>query len=104
MKKNIQKKKNIKGKIKLSKLTIIILGVILLIAIIFYFLYGLRTALITSLGLIIIIGFARLLDATKKKNKQRKILKSSQCTKKEKRQLAKTSCLTLQLLFSMPTL
>ena len=76
MKKNIQKKKNIKGKIKLSKLTIIILGVILLIAIIFYFLYGLRTALITSLVLIIIIGFARLLDATKKKNKQRKILKT----------------------------
>ena len=76
MKKNMQKKKKIKGKIKLSKLNIIILGIILLIAIIFYFLYGLRTALVTALGLIIIIGFARLLDATKKKNKKRKFLKT----------------------------
>lgn len=83
--KNINKNnsKNIKNinnkvdkKIKLNNSLIISLAVLVVTTIAFYLLYGKEIAIVAFIGLIIILGFARLLDATKKKNKQRKILKT----------------------------
>ena len=72
--KNINNKVN--KKIKLNNSLIISLAVLVVTTIAFYLLYGKEIAIVAFIGLIIILGFARLLDATKKKNKQRKILKT----------------------------
>lgn len=66
-------KRNIK--IKVNNGFLIALTIVLIISLVFYFLYDITIALISLVGLLIILGFARLLDATKKKKKQRKILK-----------------------------
>lgn len=72
-KNNKSKKRNIK--IKVNNGFLIALTIVLIISLVFYFLYDITIALISLVGLLIILGFARLLDATKKKKKQRKILK-----------------------------
>lgn len=72
-KNNKIKKRNIK--IKVNNGFLIALTIVLIISLVFYFLYDITIALISLVGLLIILGFARLLDATKKKKKQRKILK-----------------------------
>ncbi len=66
-------KRNIK--VKVNNGFLIALTIVLIISLVFYFLYDITIALISLVGLLIILGFARLLDATKKKKKQRKILK-----------------------------
>ena len=85
MNKNVKKtnssNKNVKrinknSNVKLNKGFFIAIIIVLLVTIIFYFLYGIEIALITLVGILLILGFARLLDLTKKKKKQRKILKT----------------------------
>ena len=80
-KKNNNKTKNVnkntaKNKVKFNKSFLIILIIIILVVLIFGILYGKEIAFITFLGLMIILGFARLLDITKHKKKQRKILQT----------------------------
>ena len=66
-----KKKKNL----KLSKGFIFTILLVLTCCILFYFLFGFEVALIALVGILIILGFARLLDITKHKKRQRKILK-----------------------------
>lgn len=73
--KNVNKNTT-KNKTKLNKSFLIILIIIILVVLIFGILYGKEIAFIMFLGLMIILGFARLLDITKHKKKQRKILQT----------------------------
>ena len=69
------KKKKSKGKAKLN--TGLIITILLVIAAIlaFYLLFGRNAAIIMTLGIIVILGFAKLFDMTKKKKVPRRILK-----------------------------
>ncbi len=64
-----------KGELKLRKGFLISIAVILIMTLITYFLAGIEFAIITAIGVTIILIFARLLDSKRNKKKQRKIAK-----------------------------
>ena len=75
--KNINKNNVSKNK-KKAKLNVgLIVSLILILGCIiaFYIMFGIEFALITTVGIFVILFFARLLDLTKKKKRQRKLLK-----------------------------
>ena len=65
-----------KTKVKFNKNFLIILAVVIFVVLVFGILYGKEIAFIMFIGLIIILGFARLLDITRHKKKQRRILQT----------------------------
>lgn len=70
------KNKKKKGKkVKLNMGLIITLILVIACIVSFYFLFGIEVALITGLGILVILGIARLLDSLKKKKKQQKVFK-----------------------------
>ncbi len=75
----MNKNSKLKKKRKTAKLNLgLIITILIVIAciLVFYFLLGKNAAIIMTVGVLIILGIAKLFDITKKKKTQRKILKS----------------------------
>lgn len=73
MAKSSKKKKNI-NKIKIEKPMIIIAVIIMTIIILSYLILGLELTVFLTVGILIILGIARLLDKVKSKPKRKKVL------------------------------
>ena len=69
------KQKKRKGKAKLNIGLIITILIVIACILTFYLLFGRNAAIIITIGVAIILGIAKLFDATKKKKVQRKVLK-----------------------------